>query len=134
MTFPVNEQNVSVMRIDINALSLSLDLNIFQQDECSCSKLGMEVEYAKSSKKKNTFSNLDDLWVASFCHGRAEYDSFALYQERTRRTVPPWLYMHYCIQSQVEAIEFLCVCDNSLLILWMYSYISREHSLVSWWK
>ena len=61
MTFPVNEQNVSVMRIDINALSLSLDLNIFQQDECSCSKLGMEVEYAKSSKKKITFSNLGDL-------------------------------------------------------------------------
>ena len=61
MTFPVNEQNVSVMRIDINALSLSLDLNIFQQDECSCSKIGMEVEYAKSSKKKNTFSNLGDL-------------------------------------------------------------------------
>ena len=70
MTFSVNEQNVSVMRIDINALSLSLDLNIFQQDECSCSKLGMEVEYAKSSKK-NTFSNLGDLSVASFCHGRA---------------------------------------------------------------
>ena len=49
MTFPVNEQNVSVMCIDINALSLYLDLNIFQQDECSCSKLGMDVEYAKSS-------------------------------------------------------------------------------------
>ena len=51
MTFPVNDQNVSVMRIDINALSLSLDLNIFQHDECSCSKLGMEVEYAKTSQK-----------------------------------------------------------------------------------
>ena len=49
MTFPVNEQNVSVMRIDINALSLSLDLNIFQQDECSCSKLGMEVELLDKS-------------------------------------------------------------------------------------
>ncbi len=59
MTFPVNEQNVSVMCIDINALSLSLDLNIFQQDECSCSKLGMEVEYAKSSKTKL----LSQIWV-----------------------------------------------------------------------
>ena len=59
MTFPVNEQNVSAMRIDINALSLSLDLNIFQQDECSCSKLRMEVKYAKSSKKKL----ISQMWV-----------------------------------------------------------------------
>ena len=59
MTFPVNEQNVSVMCIDINVLSFYLDLNIFQQDECSCSKLGMEVEYAKSSKKKI----LSQIWV-----------------------------------------------------------------------
>ena len=51
MTFLVNEQNVSVMYIDINAISLYLDLDIFQQDECSCSKLGMEVEYAKSNLK-----------------------------------------------------------------------------------
>ena len=39
ITFPVNEQNVSVVYIDINAISLCLDLNIFQQDECVCSKL-----------------------------------------------------------------------------------------------
>ena len=50
---------MSVMPTDINVLSLSLDLNIFQQDECSCSKLGMEVEYAKSSKKKI----LSQIWV-----------------------------------------------------------------------
>ena len=31
--FLVNEQNVSVMYIDINALLSCLDLNIFQQDE-----------------------------------------------------------------------------------------------------
>ena len=37
--------------IDINAISLYLDLNIFQLDECLCSKLGMEVEYAKSNLK-----------------------------------------------------------------------------------
>ena len=36
----VNEQNVFVMYIDINAISLCLDFNIFQQDECFCSKLG----------------------------------------------------------------------------------------------
>ena len=46
MTFVVNEQNVSVMYIDINAISLYLDLNIFQQDECFCFKFGMEIEYA----------------------------------------------------------------------------------------
>ena len=36
-----------------------LDLNIFQQDECFCSKLGMEVEYAKSSLK----TSVSQFWV-----------------------------------------------------------------------
>ena len=48
ITFLVNEQIVSVMYIDINAILLCLDLRIFQQDECFCSKLGMEVEYMPS--------------------------------------------------------------------------------------
>ena len=39
------------MYIDINAKSLYVDLSIFQQDECFCLKLGMEVEYAKSNLK-----------------------------------------------------------------------------------
>ena len=39
MEFLVNEQNVSVMYIDINAISLYLDLSIFQQDESFCLKL-----------------------------------------------------------------------------------------------
>ena len=60
MTFLINEQNVSFMYIDINAISRCLiNLNIFQQDECFCSKPGMEVqyvEYAKSNLK--TFSQL----------------------------------------------------------------------------
>ena len=52
-TFLVNEQNVSVMHIDImqyhyNYLDL---LDIFQQAECFCSKLEMEVEHAKSNLK-----------------------------------------------------------------------------------
>ena len=51
MTFLVNEQNFSVMYIDINAISLYLDLNIFQQDDCFCSKSGVEVECAKSNLK-----------------------------------------------------------------------------------
>ena len=34
---------MSVMYIDINAISLYIDLNIFQQDECFCSKLGMDM-------------------------------------------------------------------------------------------
>ena len=59
MTFPVNEQNVSVVYIDINAISLYLDLNISQQDECFCFKLGMGVEYAKSSLK----TSLSQIWV-----------------------------------------------------------------------
>ena len=47
MTFLINEQNVSVVyivHIDINAISLCLDLNIFQQDQAFCSKFGLEVE------------------------------------------------------------------------------------------
>ena len=56
MTFLVNEQNESVMYIDINAISLFLDFDIFQQDE---SKLGMEVEYAKSNLK----TPLSQIWV-----------------------------------------------------------------------
>ena len=62
MKFLVNELNVSAMYIDINAISLYLGLNIFQQDECFCSKLGMEVEYAKSNIK----TSLSQIWV--ICH------------------------------------------------------------------
>ena len=62
MTFLVNEQNVSVMYIDINAISLCLELIIFQQDGCFCSKLGLEAEYAKSNLK----TSLSQIWV--ICH------------------------------------------------------------------
>ena len=72
MTLLVNEQNVSVLYVDINAISLYFDLNIFQQDEYFCSKLGMEEEYAKSNLETINFSNLGDLSVASFCQNRAE--------------------------------------------------------------
>ena len=49
------------MYIDIiNAISLCFDLDIFQQDECFCPKLGMEVEYAKSNLKTS------QIWV--ICH------------------------------------------------------------------
>ena len=52
MKFLVNdEQNVSVVHIDINAISWCVDLNILQRDECFCSKVGMEAEYAKSNLK-----------------------------------------------------------------------------------
>ena len=50
---------MSVIYTDINAISLHLDLNIFQEDECFCSKLGMEVEYAKS----NLETSLSQIWV-----------------------------------------------------------------------
>ena len=59
MKFLVNEQNVSVMCIDITEILWYLILNIFQQDECFCSKLGMEVEYAKSNLK----TALSQIWV-----------------------------------------------------------------------
>ena len=59
MKFLINEKNVSVMHIDINAISLCLDLNIVQQDECFCSKFGMEVKYANSNLK----TSLSQIWV-----------------------------------------------------------------------
>ena len=62
MTFLINEQNVSVMYIDINAISLCLDLDIFQQEECFCSKFGLKVEHAKS----NLNASLSQIWV--ICH------------------------------------------------------------------
>ena len=59
MKFLVNEQNVSVMYIDINAC---LDINIFQQVQSFCSKLGLEVEYSKS----NLNTLFSQIWV--ICH------------------------------------------------------------------
>ena len=50
MTFLVY-QNGSVKYIDFNAISLWLGINIFQYDECFCSKLRLEVEYSKSNLK-----------------------------------------------------------------------------------
>ena len=44
---------------NINAISWCLDLNFFQQDEYFCSKLGLEVEYAKSNLKTSLFK----IWV-----------------------------------------------------------------------
>ena len=62
MKFFINEQNVSVMYSDINAISWCLDWNIFTQDECFCSKLGLEVEHAKPNLKISLFQ----IWV--ICH------------------------------------------------------------------
>ena len=58
-TFLVNDQNVSVMYIDINAISGCPDLNVFQQDECFCSKLGIQVDYAKSNLK----TSISQIWI-----------------------------------------------------------------------
>ena len=63
MTFLVNEQNVCVMYIDINVILLCLDLNIFQQEGCFYSKLGLEVEHAKSNLK----TSLSQIWVIVTC-------------------------------------------------------------------
>ena len=43
-------------------ISICLDLTIFQQDECFCSKLGVEVECAQSNLKPS----LPQIWV--ICH------------------------------------------------------------------
>ena len=53
---------MSVVYMDIDAISsyILIDLNIFQQDECFCSKLGMEVEYAMY--KSNLKTSLSQIW------------------------------------------------------------------------
>ena len=38
-----------------------------------CSKVGQEVEHAKSNLKTSLFSDLSDLSLASFCQSRAVY-------------------------------------------------------------
>ena len=65
MTFLISEHHVSIMYIDINAISLCPELNTFQQDERFCSKLGMEVEYAKSYLVKASLSQ-----ILLICHLR----------------------------------------------------------------
>ena len=47
------------MYIDINAIPLYPDLDIFQQDKCFCSKLGMEVEHTKNHLK----TSRSQIWV-----------------------------------------------------------------------
>ena len=42
---------MSAMYSDFNAISFCFHLNIFQQDECFCSKLRMEVEHTKFNLK-----------------------------------------------------------------------------------
>ena len=59
MTFLVNEQNVSVMYIDINASRDVLTRIYFSRMPCFCSKLGIQVEYAKSNLK----TSLSQIWV-----------------------------------------------------------------------
>ena len=67
-----NEQNTSVVYIDINVISfmsLGLGLNIFQQVECFCSKLWLEVERAKSNLRtslKNIKSDRFGWFVTCF--------------------------------------------------------------------
>ena len=80
------------MCIDINALSLSLDLNIFQQDEYSGSKLGMEVEYAKSSKKKI----LSQIWV--ICE-LLPFVMVGQYSTTTNITFLPLIFLVLCVSS-----------------------------------
>ena len=50
------------MYIDINAISLYTDLNIFQRDECFCLELRLEVEHALVQSK----TSLSQIWV--ICH------------------------------------------------------------------
>ena len=56
--FLVNEQYGSIMYIDINAISLCLDFNIFHLDGRFC-LIGLEVEHVKSHLK----TSLSHIWV-----------------------------------------------------------------------
>ena len=78
ITFLVNEQNMNVMCIDINAISSYLDMYIFQQDELWLfllqTRKGSRISQVQS--KNITFSDLGDLSVASFCQSRAVHYSW----------------------------------------------------------
>ena len=108
MTFLVNEQNVPVMYIDINAISLCLDLNIFQQDECFCSKLGMEEEYAKFNLK----TSLSLIWVICelypFVRVGQYIDEGVLYPTLSMLLVGALLLT--CNQRVVGSNPIRCIC------------------------
>ena len=79
---------MSVIYIDINAISCFLDLNIFQQDiKCFCVKLSPKVELAaiKVQSKNINISDLDDLSLASFCQSRAAFSATCI-QYRPKET------------------------------------------------
>ena len=78
MTLLVNEQKKKMCLssyIDIDAITLCLDFNIFQQDECFCSKLGMAV-YAKSNLETSLSKDLGDVSLASFCKSKTEIGAY----------------------------------------------------------
>ena len=71
MTFLVNEQNVSVMYIDINAITLCLDLNIFQLGWVFLLQTRNGSRICLVQFKNITFSDFGDLSLASYCQNGA---------------------------------------------------------------
>ena len=119
MTILVNEQNVSVMYIDINTISLYLGLNIFQQDECSCSKLGVEVEYAKSNLK----TSLSQIWL--ICQ-LLPFVRVGQYKHSKGAFLLSWLACTSLRFVEAAFIEFL------LFVFISFKKIVMKHSIPLW--
>ena len=65
--FLVNEQICLSFTLTSMQYHDLFDLNIFQLDECFCSKLGLEIEHAKTVQSKNIdISDLDDCHLLPF--------------------------------------------------------------------
>ena len=128
MKFLVNEQNVSVIYIDINAISIFLDINIFQQDECFWSKLELEVEYSKSNLK----TSLSQIWV--ICH----LLPFVRVRQLCSMTFSPFFFVKGMLELVVTSAIFgfnvngrfyLCMEINELDIAWQECPLLSKYTI-----
>ena len=73
MTFLVNEQNASAMYIDINAIACTYWLKYLSAGWVFLLKTRIGIRTCQVQSKNITFSDLGDLWLASFCQSRTAY-------------------------------------------------------------
>ena len=102
--FLLNEQNVSVIHVHwhLNAISC-LDLNNFLQDGCFCSKLWLEVDYAKSNLKTSHSQNLVICHLLPFVRvGRHTSPSPSFLTQKNRKSIQNEIYN--MIELRIEVL------------------------------
>ena len=103
-------------QFDINAISLCLDINIFQQDACFCSKLGLEVEYSKSNLK----TSLSQIWLIFhllLCVRVGQYNSWELCFKYVKETT--WSYFH-----RMTYVSYPSTDEYKELYIWLITLFS----------